>query len=106
MTAVQASEDIHRSAKGQHYFNDKALPTHSHNGTKNGNRALSAAFATDIFSHLTLFTGNTMVTGTTGLLNTSMKKSNQEVSRRNECTLRNRIEYSKTGRITSMRRER
>lgn len=73
MTAVQASDDTYHT-NGQHYFNGKAA-YHS-NGTQNGDRA---AFSKDVFSHLTLFTGNTMVTGTTGLLNSTSKKSNQEV---------------------------
>ncbi|CAO3566500.1 unnamed protein product [Mortierella alpina] len=37
------------------------------------------AWANNTFSHLTLYTGNTMRTGTTGQLNTSLKKSNQEL---------------------------
>ncbi|KAH7052990.1 hypothetical protein BKA57DRAFT_456935 [Linnemannia elongata] len=76
MTAVQASDDTYH-ANGQHHFNGKAV-YHS-NGTQNGGSALPAAFSKDVFSHLTLFTGNTMVTGTTGLLNSTAKKSNQEL---------------------------
>ncbi|KAK3833611.1 MAG: hypothetical protein J3R72DRAFT_231165 [Linnemannia gamsii] len=78
MTAVQASDDIYRSANGvEHYFNGSKANylSHQHN---NGDR-VPPAFANDVFSHLTLYTGNTMVTGTTGLLNTSLKKSNQEL---------------------------
>ncbi|KAG0278737.1 hypothetical protein BGZ95_003278 [Linnemannia exigua] len=79
MTAVQASDDIYRSANGaEHYFNGGKANYHSHQHN-NGDRVLPAAFANDVFSHLTLYTGNTMVTGTTGLLNTSLKKSNQEL---------------------------
>ena len=78
MTAVQASDDTYHT-NGQHHFNGKAV-YHS-NGTQNGGSALPAAFSKDVFSHLTLFTGNTMVTGTTGLLNSTAKKSNQEVRR-------------------------
>ncbi|KAF9150459.1 hypothetical protein BG015_007738 [Linnemannia schmuckeri] len=75
MTAVQATDDIHN---GQHYFTNGKANYHG-NGTQNRDRVLPAAFSKDVFSHLTLFTGNTMVTGTTGLLNTSLKKSNQEL---------------------------
>lgn len=76
MTAVQASDDTYH-INGQHYFNGKTA-YHS-NGIQNRDRVLPAAFSKDVFSHLTLFTGNTMVTGTTGLLNSTAKKSNQEV---------------------------
>ncbi|KAF9181199.1 hypothetical protein BGZ51_005591 [Haplosporangium sp. Z 767] len=37
------------------------------------------AFVNDTFSNLTLYTGNTMRTGTTGQLNTNLKKSNREL---------------------------
>ncbi|KAF8932199.1 hypothetical protein BGZ47_011516 [Haplosporangium gracile] len=75
MTAVQATDDIY---SGQHYFANGKANYHS-NGAQNRDRVLPAAFSKDAFSHLTLFTGNTMVTGTTGLLNTSLKKSNREL---------------------------
>ncbi|KAF8941367.1 hypothetical protein EDD21DRAFT_391915 [Dissophora ornata] len=56
-------------------------------GDVNGSSASAAdtavsagpAFANEDFSHLTLYTGNTMRTGTTGQLNTNLKKSNQEL---------------------------
>ncbi|KAF9538813.1 hypothetical protein EC957_006185 [Mortierella hygrophila] len=76
MTAVQASDNTYH-INGQHHFNGKAA-YHS-NVIQNGDRVLPAAFSKDVFSHLTLFTGNTMVTGTTGLLNSTTKKSNQEL---------------------------
>ncbi|KAF9363966.1 hypothetical protein BGX34_002905 [Mortierella sp. NVP85] len=38
-----------------------------------------AQAANNAFSHLTLYTGNTMRTGTTGQLTTNLKKSNQEL---------------------------
>ncbi|KAF9136336.1 hypothetical protein BGW39_000052 [Mortierella sp. 14UC] len=86
MTAVQASDDIYRSANGagagadgEHYFNGSNGKASYHSGVQNGDRVPPAALAKDVFSHLTLYTGNTMVTGTTGLLNTSLKKSNQEL---------------------------
>ncbi|KAF9910648.1 hypothetical protein EC991_005954 [Linnemannia zychae] len=84
MTAVQASDDIYRSANGagaggNHYSNGSNGKANYYSGVQNGDRVLPAAFAKDVFSHLTLYTGNTMVTGTTGLLNTSLKKSNQEL---------------------------
>lgn len=56
-----------------------------HNGVSHGNghrangEAQHSVVANTAFSHLTLYTGNTMRTGTTGQLNTTLKKSNQEV---------------------------
>ncbi|KAG0288389.1 hypothetical protein BGZ97_006830 [Linnemannia gamsii] len=54
-----------------------------HNSNLSDNQSTEAsgarAFANNAFSHLTLYTGNTMRTGTTGQLNTSLKKSNQEL---------------------------
>lgn len=56
------------------------------NGVTNGNGQINhdipvvVPFANQHFSHLTLYTGNTMRTGTTGQLNTNLKKSNQEVN--------------------------
>ncbi|KAG0198310.1 hypothetical protein BGX33_012431 [Mortierella sp. NVP41] len=77
MTAVQVSN-------GQHFFNGGK----AQHGIQIEDRVLPVAFAKDVFSHLTLFTGNTMVTGTTGLLNTSQKKSNQELVSAIDHTLR------------------
>ena len=58
-----------------------------HNGVAHGNgyheanrEAQHSVVANTAFSHLTLYTGNTMRTGTTGQLNTALKKSNQEVT--------------------------
>lgn len=86
-----------RPPQGQHIHISKmtALSSEAHNGATNGYTNGSAehnnnnhsttevsgspAFANNAFSHLTLYTGNTMRTGTTGQLNTSLKKSNQEV---------------------------
>lgn len=58
-----------------------------HNGVAHGNgnheangEAQHSVVASTAFSHLTLYTGNTMRTGTTGQLNTTLKKSNQEVT--------------------------
>ncbi|KAI1296402.1 hypothetical protein EDD11_007337 [Mortierella claussenii] len=51
-------------------------------GIRHGHGSASTdglAFAHHKFSHLTLYTGNTMRTGTTGQLNTNLKKSNQEL---------------------------
>ncbi|KAF9915584.1 hypothetical protein BX616_005823 [Lobosporangium transversale] len=55
----------------------KREETHN-NGSVLTSSSLSA-FANHNFSHLTLYTGNTMRTGTTGQLNTNLKKSNQEL---------------------------
>ncbi|KAK3841489.1 MAG: hypothetical protein J3R72DRAFT_152744 [Linnemannia gamsii] len=69
-----------------------ALSSEAHNGATSTNghtngsseeqtqvSGVTPAFANNAFSHLTLYTGNTMRTGTTGQLNTSLKKSNQEL---------------------------
>lgn len=57
-----------------------------HNGVSNGNghhadgeAQQHSVVASTAFSHLTLYTGNTMRTGTTGQLNTTLRKSNLEV---------------------------
>ncbi|KAF9931500.1 hypothetical protein FBU30_010009 [Linnemannia zychae] len=82
MTAVQASDEIYRST----CFNGNG--TYHKHGTHSGNNnTLSAELSNTGFTHLTLLTGNTMVTGTTGLLNTSLKKSNQELISAIEHTL-------------------
>ncbi|KAG0046761.1 hypothetical protein BGZ83_008072 [Gryganskiella cystojenkinii] len=70
-------------------LNGHATNGHHTNGNGYSNRSSSpvagtpvvgtAPFANDAFTHLTLYTGNTMRTGTTGQLNTSLKKSNQEL---------------------------
>jgi len=54
-----------------------------HEGIQQSSTVAQAApaFANNAFSHLTLYTGNTMRTGTTGQLTTNLKKSNQEVKR-------------------------
>lgn len=77
MTAL--SSEAHNGATNG-YTNGSA----EHNNNNNNNHSTMAvsgapAFANNAFSHLTLYTGNTMRTGTTGQLNTSLKKSNQEV---------------------------
>ncbi|KAF9350562.1 hypothetical protein BGX26_011278 [Mortierella sp. AD094] len=80
-----------------------AISTEAHNGPANsqafsngngqaytqinGSGVAPASFANQHFSHLTLYTGNTMRTGTTGQLNTSLKKSNQELITAVEDTL-------------------
>ncbi|GJJ68037.1 glutamate--cysteine ligase regulatory subunit [Entomortierella parvispora] len=81
MTAL--SSEAHPAGNG-HSANGNGY----HNGYTNGSTPVavataapttSAPFANDAFTHLTLYTGNTMRTGTTGQLNTSLKKSNQEL---------------------------
>ncbi|KAF9578473.1 hypothetical protein BGW38_005702 [Lunasporangiospora selenospora] len=73
MTALHISEDV-----------QSHIPT-----TSKGSKDISAAAGsatppnlfsqTEPFARLTLYTGNTMRTGTTGSLNTNQKKSNQEL---------------------------
>ncbi|KAF9912060.1 hypothetical protein EC991_001006 [Linnemannia zychae] len=61
---------------------NRATITNGHtNGSSEQTQAsgVAPAFANNAFSHFTLYTGNTMRTGTTGQLNTSLKKSNQEL---------------------------
>ncbi|KAF9385797.1 hypothetical protein BGX21_000962, partial [Mortierella sp. AD011] len=53
----------------------------------NGSDVTLPSFANQHFSHLTLYTGDTMRTGTTGQLNTNLKKSNQELVAAVEDTL-------------------
>ncbi|KAG0262978.1 hypothetical protein BG011_009476 [Mortierella polycephala] len=75
-------------------FSSEAYSSRSDNGTVHANGYFNGngtqvptglvpptkpTFVNDTFSHLTLYTGNTMRTGTTGQLNTSLKKSNQEL---------------------------
>jgi len=78
MTAL--SSEAHPASNG-HSVNGNGYQ----NGYTNGSTPVAvviaepAPFANDAFTHLTLYTGNTMRTGTTGQLNTSLKKSNQEV---------------------------
>jgi hypothetical protein len=76
MTAL--SSEAHNGA-----INSYTNGSTQHNSNLSDNQSTEAsgarAFANNAFSHLTLYTGNTMRTGTTGQLNTSLKKSNQEV---------------------------
>ncbi|KAF9978046.1 hypothetical protein BGZ73_003973 [Actinomortierella ambigua] len=63
---------------------------HHTNGIKshaNGHTAAAEAIAKQEFSHLTLYTGNTMRTGTTGMTNAQPHKSNQELISALEDTL-------------------
>ncbi|KAG0322695.1 hypothetical protein BGZ99_003188 [Dissophora globulifera] len=86
MTAVQAPEGFHSAVHGAvHATNGKQ-------GSSPRSRTAPVAFALEPFSHLTLYTGNTMRTGTTGLLNTTQKKSNQELVSAVEDTLNYSLE--------------
>ncbi|KAF9091629.1 hypothetical protein BGX23_004986 [Mortierella sp. AD031] len=76
MTAV--SSEAHNSATNG-YTNGSNGQHHNGNGTASTQVGGAPTFANNAFSHLTLYTGNTMRTGTTGQLNTSLKKSNQEL---------------------------
>ncbi|KAG0074104.1 hypothetical protein BGZ90_011023 [Linnemannia elongata] len=77
MTAL--SSEAHNGATNG-YSNGSAEHNNNHNHDQLTAEVSGAgAFANNAFSHLTLYTGNTMRTGTTGQLNTSLKKSNQEL---------------------------
>ena len=92
MTAI--STDNHNRTNGggnghsSSYINGNGSADHASSATPVPTPAPATGFAlaNSTFSHLTLYTGNTMRTGTTGQLNTSLKKSNQEVTsdRKNE----------------------
>ncbi|KAF9923667.1 hypothetical protein FBU30_006255 [Linnemannia zychae] len=74
MTAL-SSETHTNGAMTNGYTNGSISSEQSHTTEVNGVRP----FANNAFSHFTLYTGNIMRTGTTGQLNTSLKKSNQEL---------------------------
>ncbi|KAF8936916.1 hypothetical protein BGZ58_003518 [Dissophora ornata] len=84
MTAIHTTEGIHGPTDGFEYGSSGYI--HSR-GKQLKTRATPVAFAQEAFTHLTLYTGNTMRTGTTGLLNTTQKKSNQELVTAVEDTL-------------------
>ncbi|KAF9438751.1 hypothetical protein BGZ76_005057 [Entomortierella beljakovae] len=88
MTAIHATESsLLASSNGHDHPHDHIL---IHNGRFNG-KAPSVTFAQDEFTQLTLYTGNTIATGTTGLLNTTLKKSNQELVSAVQDTLYNTL---------------
>ncbi|KAF8940229.1 hypothetical protein BGZ47_007818 [Haplosporangium gracile] len=78
MTAL--SSETHNGATNG-YTNGSAEHNNNNNHNHQSTTEVSGArtFANNAFLHLTLYTGNTMRTGTTGQLNTSLKKSNQEL---------------------------
>ncbi|ORZ11691.1 hypothetical protein BCR41DRAFT_356773 [Lobosporangium transversale] len=73
MTVIHASQDLYSASNGQSHTLDH-IPVNKH-----FKRTQPVAFAQEKFQHLTLYTGNTIRTGTTGQLNVSLKKSNQEL---------------------------
>ncbi|KAF9932770.1 hypothetical protein BGZ67_004587 [Mortierella alpina] len=83
MTAI--STDDHNLTNGSGnghsntYINGNGSVDHASSAAPAPAPAKGFALANNTFSHLTLYTGNTMRTGTTGQLNTSLKKSNQEL---------------------------
>ncbi|KAG0245574.1 hypothetical protein B0O80DRAFT_447597 [Mortierella sp. GBAus27b] len=86
MTAVQASEGLHGPTNGLGYSD-------GYTGNKHPRlRATPVAFAQETFTRVTLYTANTMRTGTTGQLNATLKKSNQELVSAVEDTLLNSLE--------------
>ncbi|KAG0259755.1 hypothetical protein BG011_002404 [Mortierella polycephala] len=85
MTAIHSTEANFNGSKGQHYAAYEK---------QSKSRTGPVAFAQDTFSHLALYTGNTMRTGTTAQLATSQKKSNQELLSAVEDTLHNSLESS------------
>ncbi|KAG0353269.1 hypothetical protein BG005_007413 [Podila minutissima] len=73
-----------------------------HNGVSNGNghhadgeAQQHSVVASTAFSHLTLYTGNTMRTGTTGQLNTTLRKSNLELVSAVQDTLQYSLEAAR-----------
>ncbi|KAG0211028.1 hypothetical protein BGX28_008598 [Mortierella sp. GBA30] len=81
MTAISSEDRIRSNGDGtghhKGYLNTGEHASSAASGAVAGETPVT--FANDTFSHLTLYTGNTMRTGTTGQLNTSLKKSNQEL---------------------------
>ncbi|KAK3806744.1 MAG: hypothetical protein J3Q66DRAFT_358361 [Benniella sp.] len=84
--ALQASEGLYGPTNGLG-FSDGHLLTN-----KQSRRASPVPFAQETFARLTLYTANTMRTGTTGLLNATLKKSNQELVSAVEDALLNSLE--------------
>ncbi|KAG0256543.1 hypothetical protein DFQ27_005684, partial [Actinomortierella ambigua] len=76
MTALTSAVE---STNGRHLNGIKDLA--------NGHTPTAEAIAQQEFSHLTLYTGNTMRTGTTGMTNSQLQKSNQELLSALEDTL-------------------
>ncbi|KAF9274569.1 hypothetical protein BGZ68_000531 [Mortierella alpina] len=81
MTAISTDDHNRTNGSGNGhsntYINGNGSADHSSSAAPAP--AKGFAWANNTFSHLTLYTGNTMRTGTTGQLNTSLKKSNQEL---------------------------
>ncbi|KAG0363373.1 hypothetical protein BC939DRAFT_444829 [Gamsiella multidivaricata] len=86
MTAIQTPESLQGPTYSRNYEG------HSHYSKQPRTRTQPVAFAQETFSQLTLYTANTMRTGTTGLLNTTLKKSNQELVSAVEDTLLRSLE--------------
>ncbi|KAF9111481.1 hypothetical protein BGX27_004845 [Mortierella sp. AM989] len=87
--ATEAHRDL---VNDQPYTNGNGQAQEQINGSSATPPATLAPFANQHFSHLTLYTGNTMLTGTTGQLNTNLKKSNQELFAAIEDTLLHSLE--------------
>ncbi|KAF8967987.1 hypothetical protein BGZ46_000077 [Entomortierella lignicola] len=85
--SVLSTEPHSGTINGQAYTNNNGQVHEQTNASNPSSTLVPVPFANHPFSHLTLFTGNTMRTGTTGQLNTSLKKSNQELVTAVEDTL-------------------
>ncbi|KAF9962787.1 hypothetical protein BGZ65_007939 [Modicella reniformis] len=85
MTAVQVSEGFNGPTNGHGHLPAKQLKL----------RTSPVAFSQETFTRLTVYTGNIMRTGTTGLLNATQKKSNQELVSAVEDTLLNSLESAR-----------
>ncbi|KAF9576198.1 hypothetical protein EC968_010321 [Mortierella alpina] len=83
MTAISTDDQNRPNGSGNGhsntYINGSGSTDHASSAAPVSTPAEGFAQANHTFSHLTLYTGNTMRTGTTGQLNTSLKKSNQEL---------------------------
>ncbi|KAI1319140.1 hypothetical protein EDD11_004783 [Mortierella claussenii] len=90
MTAIHATGGLYEATSnghnGGHHAHEHAISLHT-NSNKSKSRAQPVSFSQNVFSHLTLYSGNTIRTGTTGQLNTTLKKSNQELVSAVEDTL-------------------
>lgn len=76
MTALHSSQTHNGHGLGHNSIYDSSILAHKQLKTRTG----PVAFAHESFKQLTLYTGNTMRTGTTGQLASNLSKSNQEVS--------------------------
>ncbi|KAF9952364.1 hypothetical protein BGZ72_006339 [Mortierella alpina] len=98
MTALHSSQTHNGHGLGPNSIYDSSILAHKQLKTRTG----PVAFAHESFKQLTLYTGNTMRTGTTGQLASNLNKSNQELLLALEETLHHSLETAeiKDGAIT------